>query len=60
MLEPGVAIGDALEVLHLRAGGEPSECETDTACILVGARQKRYCTACEANQGDIYIQSFVS
>lgn len=53
MMEPAVAIGDVLEVLHLRAGREPSECETDTAYILVWARPKRYCTACEANQGDI-------
>lgn len=33
MLEPAVAIGDALEALHLRARREPSECETDTACM---------------------------
>lgn len=34
MLEPAVAIGDALEAQHLRAGREPTECETDTACTL--------------------------
>lgn len=51
MLEPTVAIGDVLEVLYvyvcdvlevlrLRAGGEPSECEADIACILVWAMLK--------------------
>lgn len=51
MLEPSVAIGIVLDLLHLIAG-RLSEYETDIACVLGWARLKRCCRACEADQSD--------